>query len=151
MNNYSPSFNRWTQPGEQHIQQQSSQQGLRLYVGNLPRIEPQGALEAEIQQLFAAFQITAVSKLISPHPSKIEEEAEGNFYYCFVDLQTPEEVQMAVDETNGKQGSWGGEMRVGKARDNRDRKAPREGGAARENGGYERRGPPRALGEGRWR
>ena len=41
------------------------QQGRRLFVGDLPRIEPQAAIDAEMQQLFSGFELAAVSKAIT--------------------------------------------------------------------------------------
>jgi len=103
----------------------------------LPRIEPQSACEETIQQLFASqgFQVAAVSKIISPHPSKAEEP--GNHHYCFVDMNTLEDVEGAVERLNGVETEWG-LLRVGRAKDNSGRKSVREGYERRE-GGYERR------------
>ncbi|ETN44243.1 uncharacterized protein HMPREF1541_10794 [Cyphellophora europaea CBS 101466] len=134
---YSPSYNRWTRTDGATHSANANAQGLRLYVGNLPRIEPQSACEETIQQLFASqgFQVAAVSKIISPHPSKAEEP--GNHHYCFVDMNTLEDVEGAVERLNGVETEWG-LLRVGRAKDNSGRKSVREGYERRE-GGYERR------------
>lgn len=131
-----------------------------MYVGNLPRIEPQSAVDEEVQSLFATYladtNITpaAVSKLISPHPSKATEP--GNHYYCFVDLERAEDMDLVIEKLAAAEGSWGGSVRVNRARDQRDRErgAPGEKRGGREQGGRgegreqgargdgERRGPP---------
>lgn len=147
-----------------------------MYIGNLPRIEPQSALDAEIQNLFSTFLPNenivpqAVSKLLSPHPSKIVEP--GNHYYTFVDLERAEDVDVVIAALDGKEGSWaagdgangGPGIRVNKARDRerrdgpgtpgenggerRERKVVREQGLGRDReGGGERRG----FGGGSWR
>lgn len=99
----------------------------------------------------------AVSKLLSPHPSKIVEP--GNHYYTFVDLERAEDVDVVIAALDGQEGSWGpGGVRVNKARDRerrdtptgdgaerRERKVVREQGLSRE--GQEKRG----FGGGSWR
>ncbi|RMZ77870.1 hypothetical protein DV738_g4198, partial [Chaetothyriales sp. CBS 135597] len=92
----------------------------RLYLGNLPSIEPQEALEAELANLFQGFQIKNVSRLIAPHESRAEEP--GNHHYCFVDLESAEEVDKALETLGGQESPWGGELRISKARDNRQKR-----------------------------
>lgn len=86
-----------------------------------------------MQELFGSegFELTAVSKMISPHPSKVTEA--GNHYFCFVDLASADEVERAIEALNGREVEGWGTIRVSKARDNRDRKQNREQG-----GGYQR-------------
>jgi RNA recognition motif-containing protein len=93
---------------------------LRLYVGNLPNIEPQESLENELKALFTGFQIQKVSRLVAPHESKAGEP--GNHYYCFLDFATAEEADQAMEAFNGKESPWGAELRINKARDNRTRR-----------------------------
>ncbi|RMD39266.1 hypothetical protein DV735_g5857, partial [Chaetothyriales sp. CBS 134920] len=81
----------------------------RLYVGNLPNIEPQEALETELANLFQGFQIKNVSRLIAPHESRAEEP--GNHHYCFVDFESAEEADRALEALSGQESPWGGERR----------------------------------------
>jgi hypothetical protein len=108
---------------------------LRLYVGNLPRIEPHSACEETIQQIFQSqgFEVAAVSKIISPHPSKAEEP--GNHYYCFVDMHSVEDTDNAVAKLNGVETEWGS-LRVGHAKGTQGRRQDRE---RNDSQGYERR------------
>jgi hypothetical protein len=62
--------------------------------------------------------------MISPHPSKADEP--GNHHYCFVDMASAEDIEAAVEKLNGLETEWGA-LRVGRAKDNRDRKSVREG------------------------
>ena len=55
-----------------------------------------------------------VSKLFAPHPAKRFEA--GDHYYLFVDFSSVEEAQAAMDALNGKEGPWGGNVRVQRAR-----------------------------------
>lgn len=56
----------------------------------------------------------AVSRLISPHPSKRFEA--GDHYYLFVDFASADEATAAQAALDGQDGPWGGKIRVGKAR-----------------------------------
>jgi len=139
---YKPTFDRWSRTDASSHWQAPQNEGRRLYVGGLPRIEPQSALDEEIQTLFATYLggggdssaeddnnkivPTAVSKLIPPHPSKASEP--GNHCYCFVDLARAEDVDVVIDRLSGKEGSWGGSVRVSRARGAQDRKVTREQG-----------------------
>ncbi|KAL2391787.1 hypothetical protein ABEF92_000918 [Exophiala dermatitidis] len=135
---YKPTFDRWNRTDASSHWQAPQTEGRRLFVGGLPRIEPQSALDEEIQVLFATHlpdsntKPTAVSKLISPHPSKVVGGEPGNHYYCFVDLERAEDVDVVIEKLAGAQGSWGGAVRVGRAREQRergpDRKVVREQG-----------------------
>ncbi|KAG9771825.1 hypothetical protein ABEF93_007622 [Exophiala dermatitidis] len=135
---YKPTFDRWNRTDASSHWQAPQTEGRRLFVGGLPRIEPQSALDEEIQVLFAThlpdsnIKPTAVSKLISPHPSKVVGGEPGNHYYCFVDLERAEDVDVVIEKLAGAQGSWGGAVRVGRAREQRergpDRKVVREQG-----------------------
>ena len=124
---YKPTYDRFTRTD-------NLEQGLRLYVGNLPRIEPQAAADAQMQELFGSegFEITAVSKMISPHPSKASEP--GNHYYCFVDMANQYDMERAIEALNGREVEGWGAIRVNRARDNRDRKPRQYDGERRSNG-----------------
>lgn len=127
--NHSPTFDRWTRNDAPSHFASTLQNGCRLFVGDLPRIEPQAAVDAEMQQLFSGFELTAVSKIINPLRNDPERATEqGNHHFCFVDLTTSEEADQAMAEVNKKPGSWGGAVRVAKAKDKPNRKVFREQG-----------------------
>lgn len=65
-----------------------------------------------------------MSKIISPHPSKAD--FPGNHYYVFVDLSSAGAVDAAMAKLNGAESPWGGQLRVSRARENRNRKVMRE-------------------------
>jgi hypothetical protein len=80
-----------------------------------------------------------VSKLVSPHtvrnPTAGSNLGEpGNLYYCFVDLARAEDVDVVIQKLDGREGSWGGNLRVNRAR-NADRKVTREQGLRQTEGG----------------
>lgn len=114
-------------------------------MGNMPRIEPQSAHDQEVQDLFAQYApgiiLSAVSKQISPRPAP-NPELGNNQYYCFVDLENAEDVDAAIQALHGKPGSWGGNVKVNRAR-NSDRKVVKEQGL----GNQERR----VMGDSAWR
>lgn len=56
----------------------------------------------------------AISKLISPHPSKRFEP--GDHYYTFVDFAHAGEATAAMNALDGQDGPWGGKVKIGKAR-----------------------------------
>jgi hypothetical protein len=71
--------------------------------------------ELQVEILFLIFYNSeAVSKLISPHPSKRLEP--GDHYYLFVDFPSAEEAQAAMNALDGQNGPWGGKLKVGRAR-----------------------------------
>ncbi|KEF51305.1 uncharacterized protein A1O9_12655 [Exophiala aquamarina CBS 119918] len=159
---YKPSFDRWNRNDASAHWQAPLSEGRRLYIGNLPRIEPQSAVDEEMQTLFATHLASegitpsAVSKLISPHPSKASEP--GNHFYCFVDLERAEDVETVIAALDGREGGWGGALRVNRAREQRDRaeggrdrKVVREQGLNREREGEERSVAGGASGAGGWR
>ncbi|KIX99152.1 uncharacterized protein Z520_04728 [Fonsecaea multimorphosa CBS 102226] len=141
---YNPTFDRWSRTDANSHWTAPQSEGRRLYLGNMPRIEPQSAHDEEVRALFAQYvpdvTPTAVSKQISPRPPKPEQP--GNQYYCFVDLERPEDVDLVIAALDGKEGSWGGNVRVNRAKGS-DRKVVKEQGL----GGGDRR----AFGEGNWR
>ncbi|PQE33751.1 hypothetical protein CJF32_00009981 [Rutstroemia sp. NJR-2017a WRK4] len=103
-------YDRWKGSADTDRQVSStSQEGRRLYVGGLPRLEDQATVNLKVREIFEGFDVQVVSKLISPHPSKMEEG--GNHYYCFVDLATPAQVDAAIKMFDGNE--WG--LRVSRA------------------------------------
>lgn len=143
--NYNPTFDRWNRTDAPAHWTAPQAEGRRLYFGNMPRIEPQSAHDQEVQALFAQYapgvEVTAVSKQISPRPGP-EPARTNNQYYCFVDLQKGDDVDAVIEAIDGKAGSWGGNVKVSRAR-NSDRKVVKEQGLQ----GQERK----VVGEGTWR
>jgi hypothetical protein len=115
----------------------------------MPRVEPQSAHDQEVQALFAQHapdvEITAVSKQISPKVLPDTEE-RVDAYYCFVDLGEGQDVDSVIEMLNGKEGSWGGAVRVSRAR-NPDRKMLKVQGTNSGGGG----GGRREFGDSPWR
>ncbi|OKL61857.1 hypothetical protein UA08_03045 [Talaromyces atroroseus] len=92
----------------------SNENSRRLYVGGLPKIVDQEAIDSDIQAFFKGYNVEAITKLISPHPSKRFEP--GNHYYLFVDFASVEEAAAAQVALDGQEGPWGGKVRLGRAR-----------------------------------
>ncbi|KZP05948.1 hypothetical protein FIBSPDRAFT_876956 [Athelia psychrophila] len=107
---YKPTFDRWTRADAPAHWEGAPKPGHRVYVGGLPRIDSQPAVDIQMQALFDGFQITAVSKIISPHPSKAAQP--GNHFYLFVDLSSTEEADRAIEALNGMPAPWGGKLTV---------------------------------------
>ncbi|KIW99499.1 uncharacterized protein Z518_11238 [Rhinocladiella mackenziei CBS 650.93] len=124
---YKPTFDRWSRTDAPSHWLTPQSEGRRLYIGNLPRMEPQSAVDEEIQSLFSTYLSEfgiapmAVSKLISPRPSKAGEP--GNHHYCFVDLERAEDVDIVIEKLDGKEGRWDGTLRVNRAKEHRERGA----------------------------
>ncbi|KAI1329345.1 RNA-binding domain-containing protein [Xylariaceae sp. FL0255] len=69
--------------------------GRRLYVGGLPRMQDQATNYAEMTELFQGFKIDTISKRISAHESL--RDTPGHHDYCFVDLESVEEANAALE------------------------------------------------------
>ncbi|OJJ47074.1 hypothetical protein ASPZODRAFT_132009 [Penicilliopsis zonata CBS 506.65] len=110
-------FDRW-QRGERTEPSSPAKalgdQSKRVYVGGLPRLQDQEALQSNMVNFFQGLDVTNVTKLFTPHPSKRFEP--GDHYYLFVDFSTAEEAQTALQTFNGQDGPWGGKIRVQRAR-----------------------------------
>lgn len=65
----------------------------RLYVGGLPEFESQEVLEGAMQWLFKGYEISSVSKLLSPSTPRTEE---GNWMFCFVEVKNGEQADAAI-------------------------------------------------------
>ncbi|KAH8705969.1 putative ribonucleoprotein [Talaromyces proteolyticus] len=107
-------FDRWQRNDASVHFKGYSENGRRLYVGGLPKLSSQQSVDSEIQSFFNGYNVEAVSKLISPHPSKRFES--GDHYYLFVDFASADEAAAAQAALDGKDGPWGGKIRVGRAR-----------------------------------
>ncbi|KAJ5693421.1 hypothetical protein N7462_002844 [Penicillium macrosclerotiorum] len=91
-----------------------SDSSLRVYVGGLPRLTDASEAQSNMQTFFSGYQVVNVSKVFAPHPAKRFEP--GEHYYLFVDLDSVEEAQRAMDTLNGQPGPWGSPLRVQRAR-----------------------------------
>ncbi|KAF2758543.1 hypothetical protein EJ05DRAFT_500062 [Pseudovirgaria hyperparasitica] len=99
-------------------------EGRRVYVGGLPRMPRQDAVNLEIRDLFRGFTVQAISKIISP--SATARRTPENHYYTWVDLGSASEAQRAASALNGMMMSWGGRVKVAIAIKGCDRKVLRE-------------------------
>jgi RNA recognition motif-containing protein len=93
------SLNRWTRTDTPEHWHGVSQEKRRLYVGGLPKPVSQTQSELLIRDLFAGFELQAISKVISPHDGKKNEP--GNHYYAFVDFETAGKAAGAQRAING--------------------------------------------------
>ncbi|KAK3330010.1 hypothetical protein B0H66DRAFT_542549 [Apodospora peruviana] len=135
-------FQRWgdwtgdkhqTQPDEQgpygalkHVDEaKMGADNRRLYVGGLGKMIDQEQNDAEIRALFNGFDIVAIGKRITPHPST--RTKPGNHHYCFVDFSSQDEALRAMKATN-KVPVDGGFLRVFLAKP-RDPETPDSEGA----------------------
>jgi hypothetical protein len=101
-----------------------TQEGRRLWVGNLPRIEPQAAVEVEMRHLFGGFVVESVSTIVRPPPRRPSASHQADYGYCFVDLRTKYAAELAARTLHNTTARWGGLVRVRLAYDDR-RKAER--------------------------
>ncbi|KAK2790496.1 hypothetical protein FQN52_005513 [Onygenales sp. PD_12] len=117
-------FERWERTDASSHWYDYSAQGRRLFVGGLPRMPDQPTADYEIRKLFYGFNIEAISKVISPHPSKRTQP--GNHYYLFVDLASSEEADRAITALSGVSAVWGSRVHINKARGNSHKPSERE-------------------------
>ncbi|PHH66833.1 hypothetical protein CDD81_5965 [Ophiocordyceps australis] len=89
---------------EHFVDMAQGQRGRRLYVGGLGKMIDQAQNNQEISDIFADFNPTAIGKRITPMP--------GHQHYCFVDFETKEEAQAAIQALNGKPIQGGGRLKV---------------------------------------
>jgi hypothetical protein len=100
-------------------------------------MEPHSAVDFAMQQFFREFQLTAVSKLVSPHRENAAYSEKSDSYYLFVDLENAEEADRAITKLHNTLSPWHrgssgsgayGSQRitVQRARDNKNRKVFRE-------------------------
>ncbi|GAB1215592.1 hypothetical protein ATERTT37_004783 [Aspergillus terreus] len=110
-------FDRWRRddgPVSSPPPKVNSDPSRRLYVGGLPKVVEQETLNQNITDFFKGYNIENISKQFTPHPAKRFEP--GDHYYLFVDFNSVEEAQTAMDALNGKEGPWGASLRVQRAR-----------------------------------
>ncbi|TKX22942.1 RNA recognition motif-containing protein 16 [Elsinoe australis] len=141
-------FKRWARDDAESHWTRPVEQGCRLWVGGLPRVDGQEIVNVMMRELFGDYEIQAVSKMVSPHGMTVE--LPGDHYYCFVDLREAEEAREAAGRLHGVASPWGsGNVRVRVARDG-DRKVVREQWLQGKSEGMEKPGVKRDLG-GSWR
>lgn len=117
-------FNRWDRNDASAHWTAPNENGRRLYVGGLPRIDGQEIVNQEMMELFKDYPVEAVSKIISPHEST--SALPGDHYYCFIDFPTTEDAQAAANALNGVTSKWGGPLKINMARERGPRKVVRE-------------------------
>jgi RNA recognition motif-containing protein len=110
---------RWHATGARSRFDGAADQGRRLYVGGLPRMPDQAAVNLAMRDLFAGWEVDAVSKIISPHESKKAEP--GNHYYVFVDFKDSLEAADAVKKLDGTY-KYNGKLRINLAKGGQGKK-----------------------------
>ncbi|KAK0632629.1 hypothetical protein B0T14DRAFT_504760 [Immersiella caudata] len=98
-----------TQQQQQPQHESENPESKRLYVGGLGPMLNQEQNDVELREIFAGFEIAAVGKRITPHPSATEKP--GNHHYAFIDFATPEDAEQARRAIGGKP-YGGGRLRV---------------------------------------
>ncbi|UKZ57274.1 hypothetical protein TrVGV298_011127 [Trichoderma virens] len=136
-------------------------QGKRLYVGGLAKNLDQEQNNQEMMDIFTGFNPSYIGKRITPHEST--RSPAGTYYYCFVDFESKEEAEAAMQALDGAQYD-GGVLKVSLAK-RTDRQSNRPNVASDRNGGQGRGGwrssnprpeggappPARAMGSNNWR
>ncbi|KAJ4361016.1 uncharacterized protein N0V89_001585 [Didymosphaeria variabile] len=95
----------------------------RLIVSGMPKPANQHTSDAELRELFRGFAVEAVSKVKWPR-----ENVHGtskDIQYAFVDLESAEEAERAMQQLNGAE-CWGGKVRIGVAQQAHDKILERE-------------------------
>ncbi|TQS34479.1 hypothetical protein Golomagni_05134 [Golovinomyces magnicellulatus] len=87
---------RWTRLQSPEDQQDATNEGRRIYIGNLPRLQNYTVVNKRIRHLLKDFNVITVSKLISPVDAVGETSC-----YCFVDLATYAEADQAIRDLDG--------------------------------------------------
>ncbi|KAL7785930.1 hypothetical protein V8C37DRAFT_393211 [Trichoderma ceciliae] len=76
-------------------------QGKRLYVGGLAKMLDQEQNTQEVMDIFTGFNPSFIGKRIAPHESA--RSPAGTYYYCFVDFETKDEAEAAMQALDGAQ------------------------------------------------
>ncbi|KAL6798069.1 hypothetical protein V8C43DRAFT_272623 [Trichoderma afarasin] len=137
-------------------------QGKRLYVGGLAKNGDQEQNNQEVMDIFTGFNPSYIGKRITPHEST--RSPAGTYYYCFVDFETKEEAEAAMQALDGAQYD-GGVLKVSLAK-RTDRQSTRPNAPSDRNNSGQGRGwrssntprteggappPARAMGSNNWR
>ncbi|KAI8816554.1 uncharacterized protein EV422DRAFT_545709 [Fimicolochytrium jonesii] len=99
-----PAFDRWNRDDAATHSIDPLLEGRRLFVGGLPRMAPQKAVDCAIQELFKGFEVVAVSKMVSPWHAA--GESPGDRFYVFVDLSSKSDADGAIGKLDGKKSPW---------------------------------------------
>jgi hypothetical protein len=84
----------------------------------------QATVNTAMRELFAGWEVDAVSKIISPHESKKTEA--GNHYYVFVDFKDALEAADAVKKLDGTY-KFGGKLKINHAKGGQGKKIETRG------------------------
>ncbi|KAM0454797.1 hypothetical protein ACHAPV_008170 [Trichoderma viride] len=135
-------------------------QGKRLYVGGLAKMGDQDQNNQEMMGIFTGFNPSYIGKRIAPHDST--RSPAGTYYYCFVDFETQDEAQAAMQALDGAEYD-GSALKVSLAKRN-ERQSTRTNATPDRNGqgrGWSRPSnprpegglppPARAMGSNNWR
>ncbi|PTB65532.1 hypothetical protein BBK36DRAFT_1201981 [Trichoderma citrinoviride] len=109
-------------------------QGKRLYVGGLAKMGDPEQNTQEIIDIFTGFNPSNIGKRIAPHESA--RSPAGTYYYCFVDFETKEEAEAAMQALDGAQYD-GGLLKVSLAK-RTERQFNRPNATSDRNGGQGR-------------
>ncbi|KAH6609968.1 hypothetical protein Trco_003314 [Trichoderma cornu-damae] len=105
-------------------------QGKRLYVGGLAKMLDPEQNNQEVMDIFTGFNPSVIGKRIAPHESV--RSPAGTYYYCFVDFETKEEAEAAMQALDGEPYD-GGVLKVSLAKRS-DRQANRHNATSDRNG-----------------
>ncbi|KAI4252379.1 MAG: hypothetical protein L6R42_007988 [Xanthoria sp. 1 TBL-2021] len=120
-----PVFQRWTRTdAPDHFDY--GKQGRRVWVGGLPKMGAHSAVNAGVRELFAGFEIEAVSKVVIPATPAFRGRDVRNHRYLFVDFPRAEEARRAAKATDGRY-AWGVKLRVRIANGDESRKTRERG------------------------
>ncbi|KAK3058516.1 hypothetical protein LTR09_000080 [Extremus antarcticus] len=119
-------FDRWHRRDAKEHWTTPCDEGRRLWIGGLPRIDSAPALNVELRKLFQGFGIEAVSKIIPTQPRDGMTFVPRYHYYCFVDVSTAANAKAAVAALDGKSSPHGGAYKIRISRPNHATKVVRE-------------------------
>ncbi|KAI9092641.1 hypothetical protein DFS34DRAFT_561738, partial [Phlyctochytrium arcticum] len=103
-------FNRWQRTDAEKHWEGYGDEGRRLFVAGLPRMDSQLVADGEVRKLFHEFPVEAISKVISP-PETDKNKEIINKRYVFVDLPSAEIAQQAIKALD-KTYRWGARIKV---------------------------------------
>lgn len=102
-------FDRWRRLERPDEMNKAAEEGRRVHVAGLPAFDGQADANVQLRKLFESFEVKVVSKLIStPEEKRLHDVF---YHYCFIDLDSPEEVSRAIKELNGTE-PWGWPIKV---------------------------------------
>ncbi|KAL8787438.1 MAG: hypothetical protein Q9213_002215 [Squamulea squamosa] len=110
-----PVFQRWERTDASDHFQGYSKEGRRVWVGGLPKMGTHVEVNAGVRELFAGFEIEAVSKVVIPATPALDGKRAWNHRYLFVNFPSADEARRAVKATDGRY-AWGVKIGVRVAR-----------------------------------